>query len=80
MRIYEFAEVLYCILEIHDQGLILKFLLRLALSIVLAFIIMRFFFRGASVIKVFVLAGIMFGLAYLFEYTKRRDKGDKNGI
>ena len=58
----------------------LIFLLRLALSIVLAFIITRFFFRGASVIKVFVLAGIMFGLAYVFEYTKRRDKGDKNGI
>ena len=55
------------------------FLLRLILATVLAFIISRFFFRGTQVIKVFVLAGILVGLAYLFEYTKKRDKGDKNG-
>jgi hypothetical protein len=30
-------------------------------------------------IKVFILAGILVGFAYLFEYTKKRDKGDKNG-
>ena len=55
------------------------FLLRLILATVLAFIISRFFFRGTAMIKVLVLAGILVGLAYLFEYTKKRDKGDKNG-
>jgi len=54
-------------------------LLRLILATVLAFIISRFFFRGTAMIKVLVLAGILVGLAYLFEYTKKRDKGDKNG-
>ena len=50
------------------------FVIRLFLSLFLAFFITRFFSPGIHLIKVFGLAAIMFGLAYLFEYTKKRDK------
>lgn len=55
------------------------FLLRLILSTILAFIICRFFFQGAPLINIIGFAMIMLGLAYLFEYTKRRDKGGEHG-
>ena len=50
------------------------FFIRLVLSVMLAFIISRFFFQGTSMIKIFGLAVIMLGLAYLFEYRKKEDK------
>jgi hypothetical protein len=45
----------------------------------LAFLISRIFFQGASIYKILGLAVIMFVLAYLFEYTKRKDKNEQNG-
>ena len=56
-----------------------KFFLRLGLSLLLAFLIGRFFFQGGSMGKILALAGSMFVLAYLFEYTKKRDKGEHDG-
>ncbi|MBW1774722.1 MAG: hypothetical protein JRJ51_10975 [Deltaproteobacteria bacterium] len=55
------------------------FILRIILAILLAFVIGRFFFESMTVIKVGLLAGVMLVFAYLFEYTKKRDRGNKNG-
>jgi len=52
----------------------LVILLRLFLSIGMAFLLARIFFQGMPLIKVFGLAAVMFALAYLFEYTKRKDR------
>jgi hypothetical protein len=51
------------------------FLIRLFLSVGLAFLIGRFFFDKISVVKISGLAVVLLGFAYLFEYTKKRDKG-----
>lgn len=56
------------------------FFLRVILSVFLAFVIGRFFFEGAFVAKSLGLAAVMLALAYLFEHTKKRDKGEKDGI
>jgi hypothetical protein len=56
------------------------FFLRLILSVFLAFLIGRFFFQGGFVVKSLGLAAVMLSLAYLFEYTKKRDKGERDGI
>ncbi len=53
--------------------------IRIILAIMLAFVIGRFFFESITVIKVGLLAGVMLGFAYLFEYTKKRDRGNQNG-
>jgi len=50
------------------------FLIRLILAIIFAFFLCRIFFPGIPMIKVFGLAVIMFGLAYLFEYLRKRDE------
>ena len=55
------------------------FLIRLVVSIVLAFLISRLFFQGASLVKILGLAAIMLILAYLFEYTRRKDRKGQNG-
>jgi hypothetical protein len=55
------------------------FFLRLVLSVLLAFLIGRFFFQGASIVKILAFAAVMFALAYLFEYTRKRDKEGENG-
>lgn len=54
-------------------------LIRLILSMLLAWLIGSFFFKEALMIKIISLGLCMFGLAYLFEYTKKRDKGERNG-
>jgi hypothetical protein len=54
-------------------------LLRLILAVLLAFLIGRFFFPGASIFKILGFAAIMLVLAYLFEYTRKKDKGGKDG-
>ena len=51
------------------------FIVRLILSILVAFIVSRFFFRGMSVVKIGVLALILLALAYLFERTRKKNKG-----
>ena len=53
--------------------------IRIILAIVIAFVIGRFFFKDISVMKVGLLAVVMLGFAYLFEYTKKRDRGNHNG-
>jgi uncharacterized membrane protein YuzA (DUF378 family) len=45
----------------------------------LAFLISRFFFQGASMVKILGLAAIMLILAYLFEFTKRKERKGQNG-
>jgi uncharacterized membrane protein len=54
------------------------FAIRLILSVICAFLVSRFFFQKLAVIKVFGLALILLGLAYLFEYLRKRDKGEIN--
>ena len=61
------------------MGTFSVFLIRSVVSIVLAFLISRIFFQGASIYKILGLAVIMFALAYLFEYTKRKEKNEQNG-
>ena len=55
------------------------FLLRLLISIVLAFVFARFFFGTLSIVRVGALAAALLGFAYLFEYTKKRDRGNGDG-
>lgn len=55
------------------------FALRLIISIVIAVVISFFFFDGIRPFKTSLLALILFALAYLFEYTKKRDKKEGKG-
>jgi len=55
------------------------FVVRSALAAVFAFVISRIFFPGASPLRVTALAAAMLVLAYLFEYTKRKDRGGTHG-
>jgi len=55
------------------------FFLRLTLSLLLAFLIGRFFFPGASVVTLVGFAAVLLTLAYLFEYTRKKEKGGKDG-
>jgi len=61
------------------MGALEVFAIRLILSIIFAFIVCRFFFRGAPMVNVFGLAVIMLGLAYLFEYLRKMGKGGTDG-
>ena len=49
-------------------------ILRLVLSMVLAFLICRLFFPGTSMIRVLGLAVIMLILSYLFENVRKKEK------
>ena len=55
------------------------FFLRLILSIILAAVVVYFFFDASSAMRVGGLALGFLGFAYLFEYTKKRDKGGDDG-
>jgi hypothetical protein len=55
------------------------FLMRAVLAAVFAFVIGRIFFPGASPLRVAALAAALLALAYLFEYTKRKDRGGTHG-
>jgi multidrug transporter EmrE-like cation transporter len=48
------------------------FALRLFLAVIFAFLISRLFFEEIAFIKIVGLALILLGLAYLFEYTRKR--------
>jgi uncharacterized membrane protein YuzA (DUF378 family) len=61
------------------MGAFSVFVIRLVVSIIVAFLISRLFFQGASIYKICGLAAIMLVLAYLFEFTKRKDKEGQNG-
>lgn len=49
------------------------FIIRLALSVIIALLICRFFFSELEMLRVFILALVMMGLAYLLEYFRKRD-------
>jgi hypothetical protein len=55
------------------------FVLRFILSAIIAWLICRFFFQETPFIRVFGLALIMLGLAYLLEFLKRGKKGGIHG-
>ncbi|MBN1893515.1 hypothetical protein JW906_03425 [bacterium] len=48
-------------------------LIRLVLAIVFATLISRVFFQEGSFLNVMILAAVLLGFAYLFEYAKKRD-------
>ena len=52
------------------------FLFRLILSFIMASIMSMFFFNGIHAFKTSLLAAVMIILAYLFEYTKKRDRNE----
>ncbi|MFO7785175.1 MAG: hypothetical protein ACQET7_04450 [Thermodesulfobacteriota bacterium] len=54
--------------------------LRLLVSVVLSLVISRLFFGNISIVRVGGLALALLVFAYVLEYTKKRDKGDENGI
>jgi len=49
------------------------------LSIVLSALLSYIFFGHLSIVRVGGLAAALLGFAYLFEYTKKRDKGGGDG-
>jgi positive regulator of sigma E activity len=51
-----------------------KFLLRLIVAVVMAFLIGRIFFQGITAGRVVILALVLLALAYVFEYARRHDK------
>lgn len=53
---------------------------RIILSGLFAFLICRFYLKDMSIVNMSVLSVILLGLAYLFEYLRKRDKGGSNGI
>ncbi|MCK4792171.1 MAG: hypothetical protein KAV87_51050 [Desulfobacteraceae bacterium] len=55
------------------------FFIRLFLSIMFAFMLSRFFFQKMPMLKVFGLAIIMLGLAYVLEFFRKRNKGEEHG-
>ena len=54
-------------------------IIRVILSVLLAVLISRIFFESQDVYKVAGLAAALLGFAYLFEYTKKRDRENKSG-
>ena len=54
------------------------FVIRAILSIFFAFLLTRFFFEGRGLITVFAMAAALLGLAYVFEYAKKRDRKDRH--
>ncbi len=55
------------------------FLIRLILSSIISIVVCRLFFQSISADKIMGLAALIFGLAYLFEYLRKRGKGDSQG-
>ena len=52
-----------------------RLVLRVFLSLIVAFILTRIFFQSTSTSKALMLALVLLIFAYLFEYTRKRDKG-----
>ena len=61
------------------MGTFTIFLIRLVVSVILAFLISRLFFQSASMVKILGFAAIMLILAYLFEFTRRKDRKGQDG-
>ncbi|MFO7740510.1 MAG: hypothetical protein R6V46_18675 [Desulfatiglandaceae bacterium] len=60
------------------MGKVEIFALRLILSILFAVLISRFFFQNMEMVKIIGLGVVLFGLAYLLEYLRKRDKGERH--
>jgi len=60
------------------MGKVEIFALRLVLSILFAVLISRFFFQTMEMGKVIGLGVVLFGLAYLLEYLRKRGKGERH--
>lgn len=56
------------------------FVLRLLLAVILSLVLSYLFFETVSIVRTGGMALALLGFAYLFEYTKKRDKGGGNGI
>lgn len=54
-------------------------LIRLILSVMISIVVCRMFFQNMAVYKIVILAVLLCGLAYLFEYLRKVGKGDKTG-
>jgi hypothetical protein len=54
-------------------------LIRMILSIVISILVCRMFFQNMAVYKIVLLAVLLCGLAYLFEYLRKVGNGDKTG-
>ncbi len=54
-------------------------LIRLVLSIVISVVVGRLFFPGIGLIKIGILAIMIFGLAYLFEYLRKIGSENRGG-
>ncbi|MBW2095616.1 MAG: hypothetical protein JRI80_12070 [Deltaproteobacteria bacterium] len=52
------------------------FIIRLVTSVLVALFISFFFFQEKSVVLVIGLAMALLGLAYVFEYARKRNKDD----
>jgi len=50
------------------------FFLRLILSVLIAVLISRMYFKEITLFKVMGLTAVLFGFAYLFQYTKKQHK------
>jgi hypothetical protein len=61
------------------MGSLQMFVIRLILSMMFSVLECRIFFHETPMIRVFGLGIMLFGLAYLFEYVRKRDKGGNDG-
>jgi len=57
------------------MGAFEKFVIRLILSVIFAFILSRIFFQKMSPIGTLILACLMLGFAYVLEYFRTRNRG-----
>jgi hypothetical protein len=53
--------------------------IRLILAVIISLVVCRMFFQNIPAFKIVVLAVLLCGLAYLFEYLRKVGKGDNSG-
>ena len=56
------------------MGVFEIFVIRVGISIMFAFLICRFFFQSTPVVRVFGLAFVLLGVAYVLEYVRKRNR------
>jgi uncharacterized membrane protein len=61
------------------MGTFQTFVIRLILSMLFAVLACRIFFQGTPLIRVFGLGVLLLGLAYLFEYVRKRNREGDDG-
>ncbi len=60
------------------MGTIYILLARLILAVILASVISSVYFNGIQIYKTGALAAAMFALSYMFELTRKRDRGEND--